>query len=648
MIKRALSLTTIAFVCVLGLAVLIYWPGLAGPFILDDTSNIVPTQLDDPDWSSILYTVTHNQSGVLGRSVSIVSFLLTDWQFGTSPWGYKFHNLLLHLANALLIYRFLYVILPLLEPRIRSTNVALTAAVTTSFWLIHPLLVSTVLYAVQRMVELAVFFSLLALLSYFHARTRDTADLKFFIYGWILFPLMLLLAILSKETGVLVPVYILIIEFLVLKASLQSLNRKRHVGVWLMVFVCIPVIVAIVYLATHFDDFSDYSTRTFTLYERLLTQLHVIAFYVRMILIPRVKEMSLFQDDFAVTQSLDVYTLLLLAFMVLMLAAIWYLRYRAPVIAFGIAWFFASHLLESTFMPLELVFEHRNYFAAIGLLLPVVYYVLQIQKKELQALRWFIAVLFIIFVGQTFSRVQEWSDRGVLITVALNDHPNSTRVRTEYTNYLFSEGKKDEAFQQLMIAMDLNKKDAGSVIHQLVLLCLDGKRHNGLLAEAQQRLRTWPISAYGLNSITNLVSLINSKKCQQLILKDVETLVSAALTQPGNVEQSDTYTNLLAFMGMYRFTEAKYQEGVDLVTEAYEVSENIVMLSTLVGLQIQFKEYEDAEQTIAKMEIQNKRRFGTESYLVEQTKKNLSDALQKAASAEVEMQSQEVEEVLFN
>lgn len=632
-----LLLQLIAFIAVLELTVLVYWAGLDGPFVLDDVTSIVSAYIENPDWNAIVYTVTHNTSGLLGRSVSIMSFMLTEWQFGLNAWGYKFHNLLLHLANGCLLYRLLYLFLPLLDPRIRPVNVALTAGVTTSFWLLHPLLVSTVLYAVQRMVEMAVFFSLLALLSYFNARSRNTADYKFIVYGWILFPLTLVLAILSKETGVLVPVYILIIEFLVFKTTVQSLAKQRHLIIWLSFYVFIPMGVAALYILTHFSKLADYSMRTFTLYERLLTQLHVMASYIRSILFPRLKDMSLYQDDFPITQTLDGYTALLLGILVSVIALIWYLRHRAPVLAFGIAWFLGSHLLESTFVALEMVFEHRNYFGAMGLLLPVVYYTLQIASKELQPLRWFLAAFFVVFVGQTYSRVQEWSNTEVMLKVVVNDHPSSPRVRTEYANLLYNQGKTDEAIQQLRVAIELNPREAGSVIHQLALLCLDVKRHEGLLDEAETRLTNGPVSVYALNALTKLMSIIRGGQCKQLILEDVRPLLLAALSQPDNIKNTKNSGLLQGLVGAYEFTKGNYKSGVDFLLEAHELTGNIMFLEQLVRFQIQFKKYDDAEQTIAYMEQLNQERFGTETYKVLQLNKILADARKGATSSEVEM-----------
>ncbi len=616
MFNNLLSLRNIAFVGVLALTIFLYWPGLSGSFVLDDTANIVAIHIENPDWNGVLYNVTHNGSGMLGRSVSMLSFMLSELQFGLDPWGYKFHNLLLHIINGLLLYRLLYLLLPLLEPRILPVQLTLSAGLTTSFWLIHPLLVSTVLYAVQRMVELAVFFTLLALLSYLGARKRSCADRKFIVYGWIIFPLSQILAVLSKEIGALIPVYILILEFVVFKTSLTVLARQRHIAYWLLFFIFIPVTVGGFYVSSHFSELTDYSSRNFTLYQRLLTQLHVVAYYVKSILFPRVKDMSLFQDDFPLSQDLDAPTLLLLGALLLMLVLIWYLRLRAPVIAFGVAWFLSSHLLESTFIPLELVFEHRNYLGAIGLILIPIHYALKFETTYPQPLRCFVAIFFIVIAGQTYSRVQEWSNTGVMITVAVDEHPASSRARTEYANYLFSQRKIDETLEQLEVAMRLNVLDAGPVLHRLVVLCLRNERDDMLLAEATKRLSTWVVSPYALSAINKLMSSVVKGECTQLNKMDLEHLLLAGLSQPGNLKNPISYGSLLGFMGLHKFVSGHYQEGVNLFLKDYEITGSILVISQLARYQMELGQYDDAEDTIAFINELNKKRFGIETHLV--------------------------------
>src|SRR6185369_10537583 len=86
------------------------------------------------------------------------------------------------------------------------------ALVAAGLWLLHPLNVSGVVYIVQRMNELAVFFTLAGLLAYVDGRVRllqgepalGRATLGLCAFG--------LLAVLSKENGALISAYALVIE----------------------------------------------------------------------------------------------------------------------------------------------------------------------------------------------------------------------------------------------------------------------------------------------------------------------------------------------------------------------------------------------------------------------------------------------------
>ena len=98
----------ISLLATLGLTLAIYWQGLSGPFLLDDFTNITPNYVDDFDKDEILYVVTHNTSGVLGRPASVLSLLVSGIVHGPLPWGYKYHNLMLHLLNGLLILWILF------------------------------------------------------------------------------------------------------------------------------------------------------------------------------------------------------------------------------------------------------------------------------------------------------------------------------------------------------------------------------------------------------------------------------------------------------------------------------------------------------------------------------------------------------------
>ena len=93
---------------VLAVTALIYWSGLNGPFLLDDRPNILIPYIEQTGWDTFYYAITHNDSGMLGRSVSLVSLVFSGMIYGIEPWGYKFHNLLIHLVVGVLLCRFVW------------------------------------------------------------------------------------------------------------------------------------------------------------------------------------------------------------------------------------------------------------------------------------------------------------------------------------------------------------------------------------------------------------------------------------------------------------------------------------------------------------------------------------------------------------
>ncbi len=615
----------IAVVAVLLLAVLVYWPGLNGPFVLDDLQNIVAVHLDKMSWEGFLYTITHNDSGMLGRVVSITSFVISGWHYGVEAWGYKFHNLLLHLLTGMLLFRLLLQTLPLLAPAVDRNRILLTAGVVSAFWLLHPLLVSTVLYVVQRMTILAALFTLAGLMCYLTARSQPQASAKYWLVGWVLYPLLQALAVFSKETGAMLPLYILAYEALVFR-SLASPNQlpRRH-RMFLLVFVLLPLLVGGVYLVTHFSKLLDYSLRNFTLGQRLLTQLHVIPFYLKLMLLPKVRDMSLFHDDFPVTASLDPLTLILLALMLAVVSAIWLLRQRAPVLAFGLAWFLISQLLESTIIPLELVFEHRNYLALAGVLLPVVYYVLG--YKEFRLAVAVLVLFFLVFLLQTFGRVKEWSNEELMDQQAVVDHPGSSRAHTNMANLYTTHGDFAKTGTELEAAAAIDQRDAGPLLHQIHNACALGIKVPEVIDKAVSVLGSYPVSVYAMNSMERLYTLVDGGKCASTITQpDMERLINAAVSQPGNQINPLIRGYLYRFQGFQALLEGKYAQGVIYMRMGFETNGDIVILAELLQSQVSAGELVDAADTLNLVREVNRKHRGIDGFQVRKLEKILQEA----------------------
>ncbi|WP_156428010.1 hypothetical protein [Thiohalocapsa sp. ML1] len=139
---------------------LAYAPGINGPFLLDDHLNIDRLETQTLNWSTLRPMIlTGDRVGGLSRALSRLTLALTLHGSGSHPPMFKYQNLMLHLANGLLIVWFAALVFSATGSRLESvTRVYLPALGIAAIWLLHPLQVSTVLYAVQRMVILSAFF----------------------------------------------------------------------------------------------------------------------------------------------------------------------------------------------------------------------------------------------------------------------------------------------------------------------------------------------------------------------------------------------------------------------------------------------------------------------------------------------------------
>ena len=149
--------------------------------------------------------------------------------------------------------------------------------------------------------------------------------------------------------------------------------HKRILMTILIAFIGLTAVYLYFRQGGHLFSFlGGYQKRVFTLEQRLLTEPRVIWFYLSLLFYPIPSRLSLVHD-FAISQSLlePVTTLIsVLAIVALLLGATVYAR-RWPLIAFCVIFFFLNHLIESTILPLELVFEHRNYIPSMLLFLPL-------------------------------------------------------------------------------------------------------------------------------------------------------------------------------------------------------------------------------------------------------------------------------------
>lgn len=520
-------------------AFLVYRSGLGGSFHYDDVANLSGLGAlsgSDP-FLSFLFSGT---SGPLGRPLALATFFWQRGDWPHNPSAFLWVNLGIHLLNGILLYGVLRQLQAVITKGIawgEGVNLA-----TTGLWLIHPLLLSTSLLTIQRMTSLSATWVLGGLLLFLWGRQRLVLNRP---GGYLAMTAGIgagtLLAILTKENGILLPLYALVLEVTLLS---RSPIVSSHFRWWRGVFLYSPLLLILCYSVWQLPTLSgSYSIRDFTLPERLMTEARVVTRYLFLLLAPDRAQLGPFHDDFPVVRQLDVVTLLMAAFWLAI--PLWALigRQRQPLLAFAVLWFVVGHVLESTLFPLELYFEHRNYLAAIGPLFVLVYFALKPYDSRLITLS-FRFVFGLYFVAVTYvahSAALVWGNPPLSAALWVEQHPQSVRAAQFLAQTLAGRGDWSAALGVLDRASERIDDDTALALQSLILGCqhdipMDvAARLESLLGRIQRSER---YSSTTFMEFGKLVDLIGAAKCPDLTADRIRALGEALLAKRAYAQEA--------------------------------------------------------------------------------------------------------------
>ena len=443
---------------VLAATIAVYANGLGGPFLFDDYVHITKNQwvkIESLAWPDLVQAWNSSFSNFpSNRPLAQLSFGINHALSGLDPWAFKATNLAIHLTTGLMVFVFTRLAYQAVNhgKEDASERGTLLALATTVLWLLHPINVSTVLYTVQRMAQLSSLALLVALSCYIRGRIR-IADGKSGI-GWMLASAPIaIVGFLAKENTILLPLLLLATELTLLQGVSISPRRGAIRLIW-AIFIALPLIAGTIYFVTH-PGLLYYELRPFTLEERVLTQPRVLFSYLHWLLIPDISAFGLFHDDIQISDSLvnPPSTLVaIIAWFGLILAAL-VLRRKAPVFAFAVLFFLAGHALESSVLPLEMAFEHRNYLVIVGPLMLLAHLVtVSSEKHRVRSLALSIGVLLLLsYTVVTYLRVNNWTSYNSFILSAAENHPNSARSNFQAAQLMITVlGKSKDRPQEIV------------------------------------------------------------------------------------------------------------------------------------------------------------------------------------------------------
>ncbi len=426
---------------ILALTAVVYLPGLGGGFMFDDSSNIVDNKalvLTSVAPRELLRAAMSSPSSELRRPLASLSFAFDIYHAGLDPRQMKRTNLLIHLANVLLVFLLAFQIWRLqasLAAATPSNRAAMWfAAVCAAAWALAPINLTPVLYVVQRMESLCNLFVLAGLSAYVAGRQRQLDGRS----GWWLITAGLFfgtgLGLLAKESALLLPLYVLVLEWALLRWQAGNARDGKRLR-WLCIAIAAGGCLGAGLLCWSTLGADIWAARTFTALQRELTEPRVLWSYAQWTLFPSLSHLGFYYDNYPVSTGFlqPLSTALSIVGIVLALVGAALLRKAVPVAALGILWFFASQSLTAAPIPLELVFEHRNYFPSFGLFLAVAALGAWVAARVGRHMAMgALAVLWIGFFAMTTGlRAMEWSNPIRLIESLAAKQPDSPRTQYE-------------------------------------------------------------------------------------------------------------------------------------------------------------------------------------------------------------------------
>jgi tetratricopeptide (TPR) repeat protein len=276
---------------------------------------------------------------VFYRPVLLADFIIESQFFGTSPKGFHFTNLLLHICCVLLLYLFLRKI------DIPDTDALILALIFS----VHPILSQAVAWIPGRNdMLLVLFFFAGSILVIDYIRKP----------GWILFAgqfLFLLLALFTKETGVIIPV--ILMSFILVK---YKTSWKR----WLPLLMSWLVAIMAWFFMRKASAIGKEASAPLDLIHNAIPRLPAILQYLGKIFFP--VNQSVYPSLTQTTYFWGILSLIGLTVLIILSKS-----YKKPLTLIGLGWFILF-LIPVLMVPVEKndqIFEHRLYLPIIGILL---------------------------------------------------------------------------------------------------------------------------------------------------------------------------------------------------------------------------------------------------------------------------------------
>ena len=386
----------LSIILIAAVAITVYSNTFYSSFHFDDTPAIVENYaIHRFDLKEIFSAST--------RPVLDMTFALNYYFGKLDVFGYHLVNIMLHIANGVLLYFILlWTVNPnseeqstrsgvqqlnALSPMLSAKNFRIPLYASLIF-IAHPIQTQAVTYIVSRSSVLATTFYLLTLLLFIKGfqsnPTNSRNSINFYFVGAFLTSC---LGMGTKQEAATLPFMLLVYDYyFVSRGDWKVL--KGHYKVHLSMFATLAVVFYLSFSGLKTYVSFDYAKGVpmpqegaITSFQYFLTQLHVIPYYIRLLFVP----MNLNLDyDWPITRSIDFSTVFFFVLLASIVLVAIMLSRKARLVSFGIIWFFVTLSVTSSFIVIyDVIFEHRLYLPSIGFAIGIAFMISKISELKI-------------------------------------------------------------------------------------------------------------------------------------------------------------------------------------------------------------------------------------------------------------------------
>ena len=389
-----------------------------------------------------------------------IAHMMDSQLFGMNAGGHLLVNALIHIANTLLVFWFLF----------RTTHARWPSALAAALFALHPLHVESVAWAAERKDTLSTFFGLLSLIAY----VRYAKGPSIRRYAWV--AITLVLGLLAKPMLVTWPFVMLLLDYWPLRRFDLTPRKEMATKLWPLLREKFPLfaLVAASAVITTMAQSHGGAVRTFQDFPIALRLTNALVSYVKYLLL------TFWPNDLGVyypytTSGTPAWQIICAAFLLIGITALCFFQRKIrPYLVVGWLWFLGALVPVIGIVQVggQTMADRYFYIPSIGLFIVIAFGLADIAETRRLAPSLSAAVasgILLALAILTNAQIHRWSNSFTLFKHTLAVTPPNLIIENNLGSALSRSGLHDEAGAHFEKALQIIPAHYDSLLYDTLL-----------------------------------------------------------------------------------------------------------------------------------------------------------------------------------